>query len=162
MVVFDQEGDIVMKIQKPITVIRYSLVPVFLRKGRNRIRFFASFLIFPAIVTIPWMLWDIIKLQHKYIEVYDAYVIKRSGVFRKYEEKHMFPKIESCTVVCRFWQRVFKYGTIEIKTYGNRFNLGDDENLRDIKNPFLIRKHLERHFVTAKEIKEMRQTFIST
>ena len=175
-----------MKIQKPITVIRYSLVPVFLGKG-NRFRFFISFLILPMLWTVPSMIKDVVKLKSRYIEVYDAYVIKKRGVLYKYEEKHMFPKIEACRVKCTFWQRVFKYGTIEIKTLGNRFNLGlgdedvkgkkkrktlhqdpkadpydyRDITLENIKNPFLVRKHLEKHFITAKEIKAMRQTIIS-
>ena len=177
-----------MKMQKPITVIRYSLVPVFLGKG-NRLRFFSCFLILPMLWAVPAMIWDVIQLRSRYIEVYEAYVIKKWGVFHKNEEKHMFPKIEACKVRCTFWQRVFKYGTIEIKTLGNRFNLGlwddsmyrrrakarkydkqdpkvdpynySDAPLEDIKNPFLVRKHLEKHFITAKEIKAMRQTIIS-
>ena len=142
-----------MNIKRPNTIIYYSIVPAFIGKGK-RWRLLCFWLIFPIVLIIK----DVILLRSRYIEVYDAYVIKKKGIFRKYEEKHMFPKIESCTVNCSFIQRIFKYGSIDIKTLGDRWNI---EDLQNIKNPFLIRKHIEKHFVSAKEIKAMRHTVIT-
>ena len=136
-----------MNIERPHIIARKSLLPAF---KFWRILFF--WLIIPLIMIIV----DVIKLKHEYVEFYSAHVIKKKGVFNKTEEKCMFPKILSCNVSRTFWGRVFNYGDIEIDAIGKW-----DVDLKNIKRPLYIRKYLENHFISAKEIRSMRQTVVT-
>ena len=98
----------------------------------------------------------VIILKHQYVEFYDSYVIKKKGVFNKTEEKCMFPKVMSCHVYRSFWGRVFNFGDIQIDAIGKW-----DVDLTNIKRPLYIRRYLENHFISAKEIRAMRQTVIT-
>ncbi len=136
-----------MNINRPHIIARKSLLPAF---KFWRILFF--WLIIPLIMIIV----DVVKLKHQYVEFYPTYVVKRRGVFNKTEEKCMFPKVLSCNVHRTFWGRVFNYGDIEIDAIGKW-----DVDLTNIKRPLYVRKYLENHFISAKEIRSMRQTVVT-
>ena len=99
---------------------------------------------------------DVIKLRSQYVEFYDSFVIKKRGVFNKTEERCMFPKVMSCHVYRSFWGRVFNYGDIKVDAIGKW-----DVDLIGIKRPLFVRKYLENHFISAKEIRAMRQTVVT-
>ena len=68
----------------------------------------------------------------------------------------MFPKILSCHVHRSFWGRIFNFGNIQIDAIGKW-----DVDLTFIKRPLYVRKYLENHFISAKEIRAMRQTVVT-
>ncbi len=136
-----------MQIKRPHIIARKSLVPCF--RLSNILLCFLIIGIFKIII-------EIIILKHKTIEFYDTYVIKRSGVFNKVEEKCMFPKVLSINVYRSFWGRVFGYGDIQIDAIGKW-----DVDLKKIKRPMFVRRYLEKHFISAKEIQAMKQTVIT-
>ena len=136
-----------MNINRPHIVARKSILPAF-----KLWRVFTFFLIVPLIMIIV----DVIILRSQYVEFYDSFVIKKRGVFNKTEERCMFPKILSCNVYRSFWGRVFNYGDIQIDAIGKW-----DVDLHGIKRPLFVRKYLENHFISAKEIRSMRQTIIT-
>lgn len=136
-----------MNINRPHIVARKSILPAF-----KLWRVFTFFLIVPLIMIIV----DVIILRSQYVEFYDSFVIKKRGVFNKTEERCMFPKILSCNVYRSFWARVFNYGDIRVDAIGKW-----DVNLEGIKKPLFVRKYLQNHFISAKEIKAMRQTVVT-
>ncbi len=145
---FSAEKEYEMKINRPHIIARKSLLPAF---KWWRILFF--WLIIPLIMIIV----DCVILSHKQVEFYDCYVIKRSGVFNKVEEKCMFPKVLSVNVYRSFWGRILNYGDIEIDAIGKW-----DVDLKKIKRPVYVRKYLEKHFISAKEIQAMKQTVVTS
>ena len=136
-----------MTINRPHIVARKSILPAF-----KLWRVLLFWLIVPLILIII----DIIKLKYQYVEFYDTFVIKKRGVFNKIEEKCMFPKVLSCHVYRSFWGRVFNFGDISVDAIGKW-----DVDLTAIKRPLLIRRYLENHFISAKEIRAMRQTVVT-
>ncbi len=136
-----------MNINRPHIVARKSILPAF-----KLWRVLTFFLIVPLIMIIV----DVIILRSQYVEFYDSFVIKKRGVFNKTEERCMFPKILSCNVYRSFWGRVFNYGDIQIDAIGKW-----DVDLHGIKRPLFVRKYLENHFISAKEIRAMRQTVVT-
>lgn len=136
-----------MNINRPHIVARKSILPAF-----KLWRVLTFFLIVPLIMIIV----DIIILRSQYVEFYDSFVIKKRGVFNKTEERCMFPKVLSCNVYRSFWGRVFNYGDIQIDAIGKW-----DVDLHGIKRPLFVRKYLENHFISAKEIRAMRQTVVT-
>ena len=136
-----------MNINRPHIVARKSILPAF-----KLWRVLTFFLIVPLVMIIV----DVIILRSQYVEFYDSFVIKKRGVFNKTEERCMFPKILSCNVYRSFWGRVFNYGDIQIDAIGKW-----DVDLHGIKRPLFVRKYLENHFISAKEIKSMRQTVVT-
>ena len=109
-----------------------------------------------ALVPLILIIVDVVILRSQYVEFYDSFVVKKRGVFNKTEEKCMFPKILSCHVHRTFYGRIFNYGNIEIDAIGKW-----DVDLTFIKRPLYIRKYLENHFISAKEIRAMRQTVVT-
>lgn len=109
-----------------------------------------------AAVPVVFIVVDVIILRCQYVEFYDSFVIKKRGVFNKTEEKCMFPKILSCHVHRSFWGRIFNFGNIQIDVIGKW-----DVDLTFIKRPLYVRKYLENHFISAKEIRAMRQTVVT-
>ena len=109
-----------------------------------------------ALVPVVFVVVDVIILRSRYVEFYDSFVVKKSGVFNKTDEKCMFPKILSCNVHRSFWGRIFNYGNIQIDAIGKW-----DVDLTYIKRPLYVRKYLENHFISAKEIRAMRQTVVT-
>ena len=136
-----------MNINRPHIIARKSIIPAF---KFWRVLFF--WLIIPLIMIIV----DVVKLRHEYVEFYNTYVVKKKGVFRKTEDKVMFPKVLSCSTDIPFWGRIFKYGDISIDAIGKW-----DVDLKGVKNPKYIKKYVENHFISAKEIRSMRQTIIT-
>lgn len=136
-----------MNINRPHIVARKSILPAF-----KLWRVLTFFLIVPLVMIIV----DVIILRSQYVEFYDSFVIKKRGVFNKTEERCMFPKILSCNVYRSFWGRVFNYGDIQIDAIGKW-----DVDLHGIKRPLFVRKYLENHFISAKEIRAMRQTVVT-
>ncbi len=136
-----------MNLKRPHIIARKSLLPAF-----KLWRILLFWLIVPLIMIIV----DVIKLKNQYVEFYDTYVIKRRGVFNKTEEKCMFPKVLSCNVYRSFWGRLFNYGDIQVDAIGKW-----DVDLTSIKRPLYVRKYLENHFISAKEIRTMRQTVVT-
>ena len=136
-----------MKINRPHIVARKSLLLA--------IRWW-HILFFWTIIPIIHLICRVIILKNQYIEFYDSYVIKKRGVFNKTEEKCMFPKVMSCDVYRSFWGRIFNFGDIKIDAIGKW-----DVDLTGIKRPLFVRKYLENHFISAKEIRAMRQTVIT-
>ena len=115
-------------------------------------------IVFGVLALIPLfaIIVHVIKLRTNYVEFYDSFVIKRRGVFNKTEERCMFPKVLSCNVYRSFWGRIFNYGNINVDAIGKW-----DVDLTNIKRPMYVRKYLENHFISAKEIKSMRQTVVT-
>ena len=109
-----------------------------------------------ALVPLTLIIVDVVILRSQYVEFYDSFVVKKRGVFNKTEEKCMFPKILSCHVHRTFCGRIFNYGNIQIDAIGKW-----DVDLTFIKRPLYIRKYLENHFISAKEIRAMRQTVVT-
>ena len=136
-----------MTINRPHIVARKSILPAF-----KLWRILLFWLIVPTILIIV----DVVKLKSQYVEFYDTFVIKKKGVFNKTEERCMFPKILSCNVYRSFWGRVFNYGNIQVDAIGKW-----DVDLVGIKRPLHVRRYLENHFISAKEIKAMRQTVVT-
>ena len=136
-----------MNINRPHIVARKSILPAF-----KLWRILTFWLIVPLIMIIV----DVVILRSQYVEFYDSFVIKKRGVFNKTEEKCMFPKILSCHVYRSFWGRVFNYGDIKVDAIGKW-----DVDLEGIKRPLFVRKYLENHFISAKEIRAMRQTVVT-
>lgn len=136
-----------MTINRPHIVARKSILPAF-KLWRV--------LLFWLIVPLVMIIVDVIKLRSQYVEFYDSFVIKKRGVFNKTEERCMFPKVLSCNVYRSFWGRVFNYGDIQIDAIGKW-----DVDLTGIKRPLFVRKYLENHFISAKEIRAMRQTVVT-
>ena len=136
-----------MTINRPHIVARKSIVPAF--------KHWYTFFIWTIIPLIP-IIWQIIVLKSQYVEFYDSFVIKKKGVFNKTEERCMFPKVLSCNVYRSFWGRVFNYGDIQVDAIGKW-----DVDLTYIKKPKYIRKYLDNHFISAKEIRAMRQTVVT-
>ena len=102
------------------------------------------------------IIWTKIDLSYDIVEFYPDFVVKKTGVFNKIEDKCMFPKIISCNVERTFSGIIFNYGNIQVDTIGKW-----DIDLIHIKRPMLIRRHLEKHFISAQEIRAMRQTVIT-
>ena len=136
-----------MTVNRPHIIARKSILPAF-----KLWRVLTFFLIVPLIMIIV----DIVILRHQYVEFYDSFVVKKYGVFNKREEKCMFPKILSCDVYRPLWGRVFNYGDIKIDAIGKW-----DVDLTYIKRPLYVRKYLENHFISSREIRAMRQTVIT-
>ena len=136
-----------MNINRPHIVARKSILPAF-----QLWRILTFWLIIPLIMIIV----DVVKLKSQYVEFYDSFVIKKKGVFNKTEERCMFPKVLSCNVYRSFWGRVFNYGDIKVDAIGKW-----DVDLIGIKRPLYVRKYLENHFISAKEIRAMRQTVVT-
>ncbi len=136
-----------MKIERPNIIARKSLWPAF-----KWWRVLLFWLIIPLIMIIV----DCIKLSHKKVEFYNAYVIKKSGVFNKVEERCMFPKVLACNVYRSFKGRIFNYGDIKIDAIGRW-----DVDLIRIKNPLMIRKYIEKHFISPKAIRNMNEMVVS-
>jgi hypothetical protein len=136
-----------MNINRPHIVARKSILPAF-----KLWRILTFWLIVPLIMIIV----DVVILRSQYVEFYDSFVIKKRGVFNKTEERCMFPKILSCHVYRSFWGRVFNYGDIKVDAIGKW-----DVDLEGIKRPLFVRKYLENHFISAKEIRAMRQTVVT-
>ena len=113
-------------------------------------------LFFWTIIPIIHLICKTIILKNKYVEFYDSYVVKKKGVFNKTEEKCMFPKVMSCHVHRSFWGRIFNFGNVQIDAIGKW-----DVDLTNIKRPMFVKKYLENHFISAKEIRAMRQTVIT-
>ena len=109
-----------------------------------------------ALIPLISIIVDVILLRTQYVEFYDSFVIKKKGVFNKTEERCMFPKVLSCNVYRSFWGRVFNYGNIQVDVIGKW-----DVDLTNIKRPLYVRKYLENHFISAKEIRAMRQTVVT-
>ena len=109
-----------------------------------------------TLMAIVNLIWVKIDISFDVVEFYDSYVIRKSGVFNKIEDKCMFPKIMSCNVERTFPGLIFNYGDIDVDTIGKW-----DIDLKHIKRPMLIRKYLENHFISAQEIRAMRQTVIT-
>ena len=136
-----------MNINRPHIVARKSILPAF-----KLWRILTFWLIVPLIMIIV----DVVILRSQYVEFYDSFVIKKRGVFNKTEERCMFPKILSCHVYRSFWGRVFNYGDIKVDAIGKW-----DVDLEGIKRPLFVRKYLENNFISAKEIRAMRQTVVT-
>ena len=136
-----------MNINRPQIVARKSILPAF-----KFWRVLTFFLVVPLIMIIV----DVIKLRSQYVEFYNTFVVKHTGVFSKNEDKCMFPKVLSCNVYRPFWGRVFNYGDIKIDAIGRW-----DVDLVGVKNPLYIKKYLEKHFISAKEVNSMRQTIVT-
>ena len=136
-----------MNINRPHIVARKSILPAFK---------FWRLLTFWLIVPLIMIIVDVIKLRSQYVEFYDSFVIQKRGVFNKTEERCMFPKVMSCHVYRSFWGRVFNYGDIKVDAIGKW-----DVDLIGIKRPLFVRKYLENHFISAKEIRAMRQTVVT-
>ena len=90
------------------------------------------------------------------VEFYDTFVIIKDGVVRKTEDKQMFPKILSCHTALSVKGRIFKYGNIYVNAIGKW-----DIDLNDIKDPRRVRRYLENHFISGKEIRSIRQTILT-
>ena len=136
-----------MKLDRAHIVARKSIIPA--------IKWW-HIVFFWTIIPMIHLICKIIVLKNQYVEFYDSYVIKKKGVFHKTEEKCMFPKVMSCHVHRTFNGRIWNYGNVTIDAIGKW-----DVDLTNVKRPLYIKKYLENHFISAKEIRAMRQTVIT-
>ena len=109
-----------------------------------------------TIVMLLIIIGYIIKTRSTYVKFYDGHVVKHKGVLSKHVEKCMLPKIISCNVHCSFLGRIFRFGDVKIDTIGKW-----DIDLIGYKYPNRIRKRLEPYFISAQEVRSMRQTIIT-
>ena len=98
----------------------------------------------------------VIHVRSIYIKFYDGYVVKHKGVLFKHIEKCMLPKIISCNVYQSFWGRLFRFGDVKIDAIGKW-----DIDLLGYKAPNRIRKRLDANFISAQEVRSMRQTIVT-
>ena len=134
-----------MKKERPLFVARKSLIPPFK---------WWHFVFFWTIVPLIQLICRMIVLRCQYVEFYDGYYVMKKGVFRKIEEKRIFPKVLSCHVDRTFEGRLFSYGDVLIDSVGGKWDL----NLKEFSKPLRIKKYIDTHFLTAKEVRSMRQT----
>ena len=127
-----------MDSNKPLYVAKKSLAPAF---TIWRVLFF--WLIVPTIMIIV----DIVKRKCTTIEFYDGYVIKKSGVIAKDEERMIFPKIVSVKIDRSVIGSIFNYGDIVVDAVGKW-----DLDLRGIKNPNEAKKYFEKHMLSPEEV----------
>ena len=113
-------------------------------------------LFFWTIIPLLHLWWRCIVLNHQKVEFYDSYVIKKRGVFNKVEEQCMFPKVISCNVKRTFWGRIFNYGDVKVDSIGKW-----DIDLTGIKKPVQVSRCVKRHFVTAKDVRAMKQNIVT-
>ena len=169
-----------MKRSRPYLTAKKSLFPVFWSLKTLAFLVFAALTAFmalkgdtiPAIASMASMLTLVfgvlagvmlliiiglvIYTRSVYVKFYDGHVVKHKGVFNKHIEKCMLPKIISCNVYCPFWGRIFKFGDVKIDTIGKW-----DIDLIGYKYPNRIRKRLEPYFISAQEVRAMRQTIVT-
>ena len=114
-----------------------------------------------AIVVALIVVVHVIYLNAIVIEFYDAYVIKKSirmeGLIPHLsKEQSIFPKVLSCHVDQGLLGIMFNYGDVKVDAIGKW-----DIDLTMVKKPELINTYLNNRFVSKKEVKSMRQTFIT-
>lgn len=110
----------------------------------------------PACIPLIIILVDIIQRRHEYCVFYDSYYIKKEGVFRRHEERCVFPKVLTCTVDRKFLGIIFRFGNVYAKAIGPWFI-----ELKEYKKPLRIRKLIVQNFISRKEVKSMRQTVLT-
>ena len=140
---------IMKKKNRPNLVARKSIIPAFK---------WWHFLFFWTIIPLIQLICKIIVLRNQYVEFYDGYYIMKRGVFHKYEQKNIFPKVVSCHVDRTFEGRLFSYGDVTIDSVGQKWDL----TLREFSRPLRIKKYIDTHFLSTKEVKSLRQTIFPT
>ncbi len=89
------------------------------------------------IVPVIIMIADIIRLKCQRVEFYDNYVVIKTGVFARNENKSVFPAIETVSSRQSLWGRLFNYGDVYVDVVGRW-----DINLRGICNPEGLKAYL--------------------
>lgn len=107
-------------------------------------RIVLCFLIVPLIV----MVVDIFVKRSSTIEFYDGYVIQKSGVLSRKEDRLVFPKVASVSVNQSLFGRIFNYGDVKVDVVGKW-----DVDLKGVSKPHELKKYLEDKMVEASEIK---------
>ena len=115
--------------------------------------------LFFLIIPIVAIAVNMIELRCQYVIFYDNYVVLKRGVFRKIERRMIFPRVVTCTVDRRFYQRILGYGRVVVDTIGGQWDIADE--LVGIKRPLMVRRFIESHFILDKDVDSMKQTVIT-
>ena len=113
-----------------------------------------------VLFALPYVIWRIACIKAYRIEFYESYVIIKSGIFWKKETKSILPKIQKCRVYRSFMGRIFNYGYLFVDTVG-KWDIKYDDTA-GIKNPLYLRRYLENHFLSSKDVKSIRQTVFTS
>ena len=108
---------------------------------------FWSVLFFFLIVPLIVMIIKIIIAKHEIIEFYDDYIVEKSGVLARREKRMVFQGVVYTSISQRFWQRVFGYGDISIRSIG-RLCI----NAKGIARPVDLKEFLEKHYLKTEDV----------
>ena len=79
----------------------------------------------------------------------------RKGVFRKIEEKRIFPKVVSCHVDRNFEGLLFNYGDVFIDSVGQKWDL----TLKEFSRPLRIKKYIDTYYSSIEGVSEIAAYF---
>ena len=110
------------------------------------LRILLFWLIIPLIILIV----DIIRNKKDKIELYDKYVIEKSGILSKKEKRSAFAGLYSVSVEQNVWGRIFNYGNVKVDVVGRW-----DINTYGISHPNELKKYLENYIVEPNNIQSV-------
>ena len=123
----NKKGDFYMKANYVATKSSWSVVSIW------HILFF--WLIIPLII----MITQIIIVRHETIEFYNDRVVVKSGVLSKRERNTVFTSVMSVSIDQSIKGRMFGFGNVRVDVIGKW-----DVNTEGIKNPYQLKKYLEK------------------
>lgn len=111
-----------------------------------------TFSIWTPILAV-WMLYYLIQwicviiaIRHQYVEFYDDFVIRKSGVFRKRSRRTIFPQLTSVSAS----KHILNWGEVIIDVVGPW-----DVDLTDIARPGALRDYLLDHMVNSAAVENI-------
>ena len=120
----------------PLIVISAICAVVFMKT--NFIIFVACAAVAALVLII--MICRIISLAYERIYLYEEKIVRKKGVFSRYEDQTVILGIKRVTIKRSFVGRIFGYGNVNIDTFG-----GDelDAYTKGICNPVALKEYLE-------------------
>lgn len=95
-------------------------------------------LIAPPVITLLWMLWDLLVIKCEKYEFYDNKVVYSKGVFNRKVNITTFLGVLTVTVEQSFIARICNYGDVTVDTVGRW-----DMDMIDISKPHRLKIYLE-------------------
>ncbi len=99
------------------------------------------------IIPVFIILFRMLSNSFKTVEFYDDKVVEKSGVLNKIEKSNVFTGVVAVSVKQSLLGRLLGYGDVRIDTRG-KFDI----NTTGIKNPNGLKKYLEEHIISAKDM----------